>query len=330
MSAVPSQVTVANRAAPASSRRWMPDRRMIWTAVVLLVLPLLLPNNFALDIAIRIAITAVAAIGLNILMGFAGQVSIGHAAFVAVGAYGSAIGTARFGWNPVVTLVAATAFSSLLAWLLAKAILRLRGHALTIATLGLGVIASMILVNEVTWTGGPDGTSVGPMTFAGFGLRTLTQWYFAAAVILFIAIRLALNLFDSPAGRAMRGLNSSEHAARTAGIDVGQYKAKAFVTSAAFASVSGSLMAHYIGFVSPSIASFTNSVELVTMVVLGGRASVFGSVLGTALLEILPQLLGGLHGYESILLGLILMATMIFLPLGLAPSLGRLFRRWSR
>ena len=297
------------------------------TALILAVLPFLLPNNFMLDIAIRIAFAAVAVIGLNLLMGFAGQISIGHAGFLAIGAYGSAIATSRFGWPPLIAIAAAGIASAILAWLVAKPMLRLKGHSLTMATLGFGVIVNIVLINEVAVTGGPDGMAVPPLEVAGLALTDLRHWYAGAAIVLWLAILLSLNLYDSPCGRALRGLHGSEVAARVVGVDVALFKKRAFVMSAVMASVSGSLTGHYVGFISPQMASFAHSVELATMVVLGGMASTFGAVLGSAVLTMLPQLLGGLHGYESILFGLILMLTMMFLPRGIVPTLALKLRR---
>lgn len=294
---------------------------LLATAAVIVVLPFVLPNNYTLDIAIRIALAAIAVLGLNLLMGFAGQISIGHAAFVAIGAYGSAIAATRFGWTPLLSIPAAAAAAALVAWLIAKPILRLKGHSLTMATLGLGVIVNIVLINEVAWTGGPDGMSVPPLMIGSFTLAKLSHWYIVVAAVLFGAIALSLNLFSSPAGRALRGLHGSEYAARVVGVDVAAFKSRVFVASAVFATVSGSLTAHYIAFISPSIASFAHSVELATMVVLGGMSSTYGAVLGAALLTMLPQLVGGLHGYEAIVFGLVLMLTMIFMPKGLVPSI---------
>ncbi|QDL38058.1 branched-chain amino acid ABC transporter permease [Rhodoferax sediminis] len=297
---------------------------------ICILLPLVLPNNFMLDIAIRAALTAIAVVGLNLLMGFAGQVSIGHAAFVAIGSYGTGIITARLNWPPLVALAVAAAGAALVAYLVAKPILRLKGHMLTMATLGFGVIVNIALVNEVAWTGGPDGMSVVPLSIGTFELTSIMHWYVLAAALLVLSMVLSLNLYESPAGRAMRGLNSSEVAARAMGVDVATAKSRAFVASAIFATVSGSFSAHYLGFISPSISGFTHSVELATMVVVGGMASTFGAVLGAILLTVLPQLLGGLHGYESVFFGLILMLTMIFLPKGLVPSIALLVSRRRR
>lgn len=297
------------------------------TVAVLLLLPIVLPNTYTLDIAVRVAITAIAVVGLNLLMGFAGQISIGHAAFVAIGAYGSGIISARLAWPPLVALVVAALGSAFVAWLIAKPILRLKGHSLTMVTLGLGVIVNIVLINEVNWTGGPDGMPVVPFQVGAFTFARLIHWYALSASVLMVAIVLSLNLFESPGGRALRGLHGSEVAARVVGVDVAAFKVRAFVASAVFATVSGSLGAHYLGFISPSLSAFTHSVELATMVVLGGMASTFGAVLGTALLTVLPQVLGGLHGYEAILFGLILMLTMMFLPMGLVPTLALKLKR---
>jgi branched-chain amino acid transport system permease protein len=296
-------------------------------ALVLVLLPLVLPNSYLIDIAIRIGLSAITAIGLNLLMGFAGQVSIGHAAFVAMGAYASGIATAQLGWPPLVALAAAAIGVALVAYLIAKPFLRLKGHSLTMATLGLGIIVNMVLINEGRWTGGPDGMPVGPLQIGDWVLDGEYRWYALVATVLLFAMMVSLNLFASPAGRALRAVNGSEVAARVMGVDVGAFKVRVFVASAVFASVAGSLTAHYSGFITPALAGFMHSVELATMVVVGGMASTVGAVLGACLLVVLPQLLGGLQGYEMMFFGLILMLTMIFMPLGLVPSLLRLFEK---
>jgi len=297
------------------------------TLAVVLLLPWLLPNNFMLDIAVRIALTSIAVIGLNFLMGFAGQISIGHAAFVAMGAYGSGILISRWDWPVIPAALVVCLVVSALAWLIAKPFLRLKGHSLTMATLGMGVIVNMVLINEVNWTGGPDGMPVPPLVIGSFAVTKIIHWYALAAACLWLCCLLSVNLFDSPAGRALRGLHGSEIAARVVGVDVSAFKVRAFVCASAFAAFSGVLSGHYLGFISPALSSFTHSVELTTMVVLGGMSSTYGVVLGAALLTILPQLVGGLNGYEAVLFGLVLMLTMIFLPRGILPSLVLLLKR---
>jgi branched-chain amino acid transport system permease protein len=145
--------------------------------------------------------------------------------------------------------------------------------------------------------------------------------------VLLAAIVLANNIVDSPVGRALRAVHGSEIAAQVAGIDTARYKVRVFVVSAVFASAVGSMMAHYIGFITPQVSSFFHSIELVTMVVVGGMASTYGAVLGAAILTMLPQLLSKFEGYEMITFGLILMFTVIFLPRGLLPTIAARLRK---
>jgi branched-chain amino acid transport system permease protein len=146
------------------------------------------------------------------------------------------------------------------------------------------------------------------------------------SVVLVATIALSQNLDRSAAGRALRALRDSEIAACAVGIDAYRLKVRAFVASAAFAALAGALTAHYSGFITPDMTGFLRNVELATMVVVGGRGSTLGAVLGAALLTALPQLLGGLADYEMVVFGLILMCTMIFLPEGIVPSLSAKWR----
>lgn len=296
-------------------------------AAVLLLLPLALPNAFYYDIAIRMAINAVVVLGLNLLIGFAGQISLGHAGFFGIGAYASAILTTHFGWHPLAALVAGACGTGALAALVAKPIFRLRGHYLAMATLGLGIIIAIVLKNEAAYTGGPDGMAVPPLGLFGYELDGEKQWYWVFAANLLFSVWACRNLVDSPFGRALRALHGSEVASQVAGVDVARYKAAIFVFSAFFASVMGSLTAHYIGFVTPNVADFFHSIELVTMVVVGGMASIFGSVIGAVLLTALPQALATFEGWETVAFGAILMLFMIFLPRGLVPTLAARFGR---
>jgi branched-chain amino acid transport system permease protein len=295
-------------------------------ALVLAVLPLVLPNAFYVDVAIRIALNAIVVIGINLLMGYTGQISLGHAGFYGLGAYASAGLTTHFNWPPLAALVAGAVATGLLAWVLARPVLKLKGHTLAMATLGLGIIISIVINNEAQWTGGPDGISVPSFSLAGMTVAGETSWYVVAAVLLLVMTWLALNLIDSPVGRALQAIHGSEIAARVAGVDTTRFKVRVFVLSAVVASIAGSVSAHYVGFITPGMAGFFHSIELVTMVVVGGMASVFGSIIGAALLTVLPQLLQTFEGWEVVVFGVILMATMIFLPKGLVPSIAQRLR----
>lgn len=305
-------------------------RGILVLAVLLAVFPLLSPGAFAYDLAIRVIINAVIVIGLNLLFGYTGQISLGHAGFVGLGAYGSAVFTARFGWPPLLALVSGAVVTASLAFVIARPILKLKGHHLAMATLGLGIIITIILNNEIQYTGGSDGMPVPAFSVGPWSLSGDRNWYVFLSVCLLATVWGALNLVDSPAGRALQAIHGSETAARVAGIDVTAVKVKVFVLSAVIASVMGSLEAHYLEFATPDTAGFGRSITLMTMVVVGGMSSVLGSLVGAVLLTLLPQLLTALEGGETVAFGLILVVTMIFLPNGLVPSIRDRFGRQSR
>lgn len=292
---------------------------------ILLVLPFVLPNSFYVDLAIRMAINAVIVLGLNLLIGFAGQISLGHAGFLGIGAYASAVLPSHFGWSPLLAMAAGALVTGLLAALVARPIFKLKGHYLAMATLGLGIIINIVLRNEALYTGGPDGMPVPSMALLGFELSGDKHWYWVVALLLSVSVWASLNLIDSPFGRALRALHGSEVASQVAGVNVVRYKVSIFVISAVFASVMGSITAHYVGFVTPNYADFFHSIELVTMVVIGGMASVYGSVVGAVLLTALPQALASFEGWETVVFGMILLLCMIFMPKGLVPTLAAKF-----
>ena len=292
---------------------------------VLLVLPWVLPNSYYMDLAIRIGINAIIVIGLNLLIGFAGQISLGHAGFLGIGAYASAVLPTHFAWHPLLAMAAGAVATAVIAGLVARPIFKLKGNYLAMATLGLGIIINIALRNEAQWTGGPDGMAVPAMSVFGFELNTDKHWYWVVAAMLAFSVWASLNLIDSPFGRALRALHGSEVASQVVGVNIVRYKVTIFVMSAVFASIMGSITAHYMAFVTPNFADFFHSVELVTMVVVGGMASVFGSIIGAVLLTALPQALATFEGWETVVFGAVLMLCMIFLPKGLVPTLAAKF-----
>jgi branched-chain amino acid transport system permease protein len=296
-------------------------------AAVVALLPLALVNNYYYEVAILVGLNAIVCVGLNLLIGYAGQISLGHAGFFGLGAYGSAILTARYGWPPLAALLAATLAVAVLALAIGRPILRLRGHYLAMATLGMGIIISIVIATEDRYTGGPDGMAVPPLALAGMTLAGERVWYWLVGGVLVLAVWLALNLIDSPHGRALRALHGSEVAAEVAGIDSARHKVRVFVISAVYAAIAGSLTAHYAGFITPAKVTFFHSIELVTMVVFGGMASTFGAVVGAAVLTTLPQALTVFKEYEMVVFGAVMMLTMIFMPNGLVPTLAARFAR---
>ena len=283
-------------------------------------------SNFYFRIGALIFVFGLAAIGLNILMGFAGQVSLGHAGFMGIGAYAVAIGPVHLGIPPLLAFLVGPVLAALLAYVAGRPILRLKGHYLAVATLGFGILVSMVLTNESQLTGGPDGMIVERLEILGWRVRGAETWFWVAGIFMVAGALLAVNLLESPTGRALRAVHDSEVAADVAGIDVARVKLAAFVISAVFAAVAGGLLALMNGFITPDVAGFLHSIELVLMIVLGGLGSVFGAVVGATVLVALPQALTGFQEYEYAMLGLVMMLVMIFLRSGIVPSVKALAR----
>jgi len=299
-------------------------------AVTIGLLPLFFPSTYYFRVASLVWVSAFAAIGLNILMGQAGQVSLGHAGFFGVGAYAVAIGPTHLGIPVWAAVLAGAVISAGLAHLVGRPILRLKGHYLAIATLGLGVLVALVITTESRWTGGPDGMSVARLTLFGWRASGSSTWYWISGGLLVLGAWIALNLSETPTGRAFRALHDSEVAARVVGIDVSRFKLQAFVIASVYASIAGSMLALMNGFINPDQAGFLHSVELVTMVVLGGLGSVVGSIVGAAVLVTLPQLLTVFQEYEHLLLGLIIILSMIFMRDGIVPTISKPLARRSR
>ena len=307
--------------------RWLPA---LAVAAIVVVLPLLFPSMYYYRVAALVFIFALAVVGLNLLMGFAGQVSLGHAGFLGIGAYAVAIGPVHFGLPSWLCLLAGAAISGAVAFMVGRPILRLKGHYLAVATLGFGLLVAIVLTNEAGWTGGPDGMNVPTLALFGWRARGSGTWYWIAGLTFVVGFLLARNLMESPTGRALQAIHDSEIAACVLGIDVASKKLTIFIISAVYASVAGSYLALFNGLVTPDVAGFLRSIELVAMVVLGGMGSIFGSLVGAVVLVVLPQVLTIFHEYEQALLGLIVMVFMIFLRRGIVPSLAASFAGWRK
>ncbi|MFN3687654.1 branched-chain amino acid ABC transporter permease [Salinarimonas sp.] len=302
-------------------------------ALIIAILPVFFPTTFYYRVGALIFVNGLAVTGLVILIGYAGQISLGHAGFAGIGAYAAALGPVHLGLHPAWCMLLGALLSAGVAFLIGRPILKLKGHYLAVATLGFGILVFIVLTNEAWLTRGPDGIAVEDLGLReaaraiGLDLRAPVLWYWFTGIVLWIGALIALNLNASPSGRALRALHDSEVAARTAGVDVARYKLAAFVISAVYASLAGSLQALLNRFVTPDVAGFLHSVEWVTMTVLGGAGSVFGAIMGAALLTALPQVLTVFQEYEHLILGLVMMLVMIFMPDGVLPTLVRRLRR---
>ena len=299
--------------------------------ILVACLPLGVQSRYYQSIAVIIGLHTIAAVGLSLLMGYAGQVSLGHAAFYGLGAYLSAIGSTSLGLNPWLAMPVAALGTGALAAAIGTPIFRLRGHFLAMATLGWGIIIYIVFNELREVTGGPSGlTGIPNLSVFGVPLNTDIRYYYLVWAFALGVIFLSRNIVDSRVGRALRGIHGSESAAAALGVNTARYKIAVFTLSAVYASLAGSLYAHYLLFVNPPPFSFKLSIELLVMVMIGGLAHIWGALFGAALITILgeslratiPLLMGHASGeYEIIAFGLILMATMIALPEGLWPWL---------
>ena len=299
-------------------------------ALVLVMAPFLIPNSFVLGVTILAILNAAVAVGLNLFVGSAGQISLGHAAFFGIGAYSAAILSGTYQFNGLIAITVGAVLSGLVAYAGGRSILRLSGHYLAMATLGVGVIVYLVINQEIALTGGPDGKAVPPLSVFGTAIIGETAWYATAACFLFVVALVALNLTETGYGRALNAVHASEHGARAVGIDVAAAKTSVFVLSAVIASVAGSLYAFHIGFITPSEAGFLKSVEFVIMIVVGGLGSVFGAILGAFLITTLPQVLTGFHDYEQLAFGLLLIVAAVAVRSGIVPTLGGFVGRLAR
>ena len=309
------------------------DARARWAALVvagvgLAALPWAVSSRYVLGTLVFVALNGLAAIGLSLVMGFSGQVSLGQAAFFAIGAYVSGVLTATHGVNGWLALALAVAAGALTAFAVGLPIFRLSGLLLAMATLGFGIIVYYVLVNSATITGGPSGLGgIPPLAIGRFRFDTDARMMWLAWGALLAVLGLAGNLVDSRIGRALRAVHGSEEAAAAIGIDTARLKLGVFALAGAITALAGGLYAHYLTFINPSPFGFAYSVELVVMVVLGGAASLGGAVLGAATIVLLVEALRAAlplvtagHGaaeYEIAVFGLLLMGLMIFLPGGL-------------
>jgi len=323
-------------AAREDPMRALPRTRPVWflaAAMVVGLLPLGLRGDYALHLGVAIGINAIVVLGLNLLMGYAGQVSFGQAAFVGVGAYAAAILGTRLGGHlsPWLNILVGIALSSAIAAAVGIPLLRLRGHYLAMGTLGFGMIVHIIMVQWEGLTTGTTGISgFAPLSIAGVRLDTEARMYYLVAAVVLLALAMASNMINSRVGRALRAVHTSEVAAGTSGVDIARYKLQVFVISAALAGLAGGLYAHQAGYVNPDSFDFASSIQLVVMVVIGGMASIWGAVFGAGAVTLLAEYLRSRQELSPVIFGLVLMAVMVFLPDGLWRGLSDLLSRLRR
>lgn len=275
-------------------------------------------NPYYLQILTFIGINTLLALGLNMLMGYAGQISLGHAAFYGIGAYTTAILTTTYQLSPWIGLVSAVLLSAFIAVVVGLPTLKLTGYYLGMGTLGFGMIVHIIFREWSQVTGGASGfVSIPPLTIFGYGFYSQRSYFFLVWAVVLLGFVVSGRIINSRTGRALRSIHDSEQAAAAVGINTMSLKLSVFVYSAVLSAVAGFLYAHLVTFISPGSFDFLVSVRIVTMVVIGGMATIWGSLFGASLLTLMPEFLHAFSELEMLVYGLILMVVMITLPQGL-------------
>jgi branched-chain amino acid transport system permease protein len=300
---------------------------VIGLSLALSPVPLWLTNPWKLGILNLIALHTIVVLGLNLFIGYAGQISLGHAAFFGLGAYGSAILTTAFALPPLLAMALTGAGVALMALIIGVPTLRLSGHYLAMATLGFNIIVHHIFLEWDQVTGGPSGlTGIPPFAALGLQFKGEVHHFYLLWGGAMLALTLSLNLVRSGIGRGLAALAEDEISAAALGVDVRRGKIAVFTVSAIFASVAGSLFAHYMGTITPDTFGIFASIDFVIMVVIGGMGSLWGSLAGAAFVTVLPHLLGPLEGFKEIIHGLIVVGVLLILPRGLFAELVELAR----
>jgi len=299
--------------------------------ICLSIFPIFVRSDYYLSIMIFIGINAIIVMGLSLLMGYAGQISLGHAAFFGIGAYCSGVLTVKFGFSILTAFISGILLSGVMAMAVAVPILKLKGHYLAVATLGFGEIIFIVFNEFLEITGGPSGLSGIPsLDFLGYSVKEGTRYFYLVWTIVILLLIFSLNVIYSRVGRALRAIHGSDVAAAAMGVNVSWFKVQVFVLSAVYASIAGSLYAHFITFISPPTFGLFASILLLMMVVVGGGGeSLWGALLGAGIITILPEYLRPFKDFDILAYGIILMAILLFMPEGLLKGLTVLVK-WMR
>jgi branched-chain amino acid transport system permease protein len=292
-------------------------RRHAWYlifAVLVMTIPLYLSDTYYLSVLAFMGSRFMMALGLSLLLGQAGQISLGQAAFVGVGAYGAAILTTRLGFNPWLAMVLAAVLAVVIAGLVGIPALKLKGYYLAMATLGVNEIIYILIVQLKGLTKGTDGiTGIPSLSIGGLDLTTPKAYHLLVWGVALLMLRFALNLSNSRVGRSLRALRRSEPAAESLGVDTSYRKVQVFMLAAMFASIAGSFDAFYVHYISPDSYTITFSIILITGVVIGGLGTIWGALWGTAVIVVLPEILKRVNGdVTNLIFGILLVAIMVF------------------
>lgn len=298
---------------------------LVVLAAVLLGLELTISSQFYRSTIILALIFGIAAVGLTLLMGFAGQVSIGQGAFFGVGAYTAAFAVQRLGLPVPVSLVLAAVVPAAVGYVIARPILKLAGHNLALATMALGAVFYVVATQWTSVTGGIDPGITGLPALTAFGHAHGRVIFWLAAFCLVACTGIALMLVDGRFGRALMAIKTSEIVASCTGVDVARTKAVIFALAAGFAGLSGALFGFFLRAFNATSFNVALSIELLMMVIVGSLTTVWGALFGAFIIIALPNVLEGFDHAKLLVYGLAMVVIMMFAPNGLGETLARLF-----
>jgi len=302
--------------------RWL----AVLSAVLLAALVPFAASDYNVYLLEGVLVYGLVAVGLNVLLGYSGQVSLGHAAFLAIGAYTTALAIGRLSLPVPVVLLLAAMGSGLVGWLLGWAAARLAGHYLAIATLAFAIIVQKVLY-ELKITGGRNGLAVPTPTMFGLDVSNSRSQYWLALTVVMLAVLFTAAVTRSRVGRAWIALKNSDVSASSCGVDVGRYRVKAFALSAWLTGLAGGLFALQVGYLSADAFTLNLSIAFLIAVVVGGMGSLVGSLVGGAFLVLLPQWLSQQAELQQVIYGAAIVAVVVVLPRGLVQLAELLVRR---
>lgn len=299
---------------------WARHDKVIGIAVlvVAIALPAIANQRYLTTILITCAINCILCLSLNLITGFMGITSLGHAAFYSIGAYTSAIFAKNLGLPFPLTFLLAIVLAALFGLLVGIPTLRVKGRYLAIVTLGFCEITRIVEYNWESLTNGPRGIS-GIPSFSLFGIKLSSQLqkYYICLVLVLLTIYVISKLMHSRLGRGISAIRDDEIAAEAMGINIFSYKVMAFMISSALAGLAGAFYAHHMAFIEPRVFSFDTSILILSMIILGGMGSIPGSIVGAVVLTAVPELLRGLAEYRLVIYGLVMVVMVIVNPSGL-------------
>ena len=297
---------------PKILRSGLANSPYLMILIVLFLVPTFVRNQYHLQVLIFVGIYIVLTLSLNLLNGYVGLLSIGHASFYGVGAYASAKLTMELGFPFLLSMLCSGLIAGFFGYLLGKPTLRLSGIYLALATLGFNVILWLILLNWMSFTNGPLGImDVPPPTLFGYEIQTRSDYYYLILTLVVLTVVSMHRLIDSRFGRALIAIREDTLAAEAAGVNTTRYKVQAFVLAAFYAGIAGSFYAHFVKYISPDSFTHVESFVLLAMLALGGQGNLVGPVVGATMLIVIPEVFRFLQEYRMFLYGGVLVVMML-------------------